>query len=87
MNKKELTGLISADAKISLKAARSALDAITGIISQALKKGDKVTISGFGSFMVWKRPARKGRNLLTGQDMIVPARKVVKFRPLIELTD
>ncbi|HRY33455.1 MAG TPA: HU family DNA-binding protein [Bacteroidales bacterium] len=87
MNKKELTGLISADARISIKAARCALEAIIDIISKALKKGDRVTISGFGSFMVWKRPARKGRNPLTGKEIVVPAKKVVKFRPVLELTD
>ena len=59
--------------------AEAAYEKLFAIISAALKKGDAVSISGFGSFKVVKRKARKGRNPRTGKAIQIPARKAVKF--------
>jgi DNA-binding protein HU-beta len=63
------------------KDAEAAINSILGAITKALKKGDKVTLIGFGSFSVTKRAARKGRNPQTGKEIKIDARKVPKFTP------
>jgi DNA-binding protein HU-beta len=63
------------------KEAEAALNTILETITKALKKGDKVTLIGFGTFSVTKRAARKGRNPQTGKEMKIAARKVPKFTP------
>ena len=60
--------------------AGNALNATLNAIGKALKKGDKVTLIGFGTFSVQKRPARKGRNPQTGEVIKINAKKVVKFK-------
>jgi DNA-binding protein HU-beta len=69
------------DANISKAAAGRALDSFTGTVTKTLKKGDKVTLVGFGTFSVTKRKARKGRNPQTGETIKIKAKKVVKFSP------
>ena len=78
MNKSELIDAIAADAKISKADAGRSLDAFTSTITKALKKGDKVTLVGFGTYSVSKRAARKGRNPRTGKEITIKARKVAK---------
>ena len=63
------------------KEAEAAVDTIFGVIAKALKKGNKVTLIGFGTFSVTKRAARKGRNPQTGKEMKIAAKKVPKFTP------
>ncbi|MFH0786707.1 MAG: HU family DNA-binding protein [Pseudomonadota bacterium] len=63
------------------KEAEAAVNTIIETISKALKKGNKVTLVGFGTFSVTKRAARKGRNPQTGKEMKIAARKVPKFTP------
>jgi DNA-binding protein HU-beta len=63
------------------KEAEAALNTILETITKALKKGNKVTLIGFGTFGVTKRAARKGRNPQTGKEMKIAARKVPKFTP------
>jgi DNA-binding protein HU-beta len=63
------------------KEAKAALNTILETITKALKKGNKVTLIGFGTFSVTKRAARKGRNPQTGKEMKIAARKVPKFTP------
>ena len=63
------------------KEAEAAINTIFGAITKALKKGNKVTLIGFGTFSVTKRAARKGRNPQTGKEMKIAARKVPKFTP------
>ena len=55
-------------------------------VTEALKSGEKVTLVGFGTFMVAERAARTGRNPQTGEKIEIPARKVVKFKPGSKLT-
>ncbi len=80
MNKSELIDAIAASADISKAAAGRALDGAMEAIKKALKKGDMVTLVGFGTFYVGKRAARTGRNPRTGAAIKIKAAKVPKFR-------
>ncbi|MBK9135561.1 MAG: HU family DNA-binding protein [Betaproteobacteria bacterium] len=81
MNKSELIEHIATEADLSKAAAGRALDALTGAVRTALKKGSSVTITGFGTFAVTKRAARTGRNPRTGAAIKIKAAKVPKFKP------
>jgi DNA-binding protein HU-beta len=80
MNKEDLIGNISGDAKITKVAAKAALESALSSIQGSLKKGKNVTLVGFGTFSVAKRKARIGRNPQTGAAINIPAKKVVKFK-------
>jgi DNA-binding protein HU-beta len=80
VNKTELIEHIARQADISKAAAGRALEAIVGGIRTSLKKGNSVTLVGFGTFMVGKRAARTGRNPRTNQPIKIKAAKVPKFR-------
>ena len=80
MNKTELIAAIADQAELSQKDAEAALNAFTGTIGKALKKGDKVQLVGFGTFEVSKRSARKGRNPQTGETIKIKASKTPKFK-------
>ena len=80
MNKAELIDAIASKANLSKADAKKALDAFVETTSQALKKGDRVALVGFGSFSVTERGARTGRNPQTGQPITIKAKKVVKFK-------
>ncbi len=80
MNKAELIESIAKSADVSKAAAGRALDGALKAIQVALKKGEVVTLVGFGSFYVGKRTARTGRNPRTGQSIKIKAAKVPKFR-------
>ena len=79
MNKGELVEAIANEADISKSDAQSALDAFVSTVTNEMKKGDKVTIVGFGTFSTSNRAARTGRNPQTGQPIQIPAKKVAKF--------
>ena len=79
MTKAELINTMASGAKISKSAAAKALEAFFGGIKAALKKDERVTLVGFGSFSVSKRKARKGRNPRTGKEINISARRVPKF--------
>jgi DNA-binding protein HU-beta len=87
VNKSELIDAIAKHADISKAAAGRALDATVNSIKGSLKKGDVVTLVGFGSFYVGKRTARQGRNPRTGATIKIKAAKVPKFRAGKELKD
>ncbi len=80
MNKSELIDAIAADAGISKVAAKKALESVTENVAKTLKKGDRVSLVGFGSFSVSKRAARDGRNPQTGKTIKIAAKNVVKFK-------
>lgn len=80
MNKSEMIDAIAKHADISKAAAGRALDATVAAIRGSLKKGDVVTLVGFGSFYVGKRSARAGRNPRTNEPIKIRAAKVPKFR-------
>ncbi len=81
MTKAELIEAMADGADISKAAAGKALDAFTTTIGKSLKKGNKVTLVGFGTFAVTKRKARKGRNPRTGEAIKIAASKPPKFSP------
>jgi DNA-binding protein HU-beta len=80
MNKADLVEAIAKDADISKAKAQNALDSFTKNVGKALKKKNKVTLVGFGTFSVSERSARKGVNPQTGKEIKIPAKKVVKFK-------
>ena len=79
MNKSDLVDAIAKSAEISKAAAARALDSTVDSITKALKKGDSVSLVGFGTFKVGKRAARNGRNPRTGATIKIKAAKVPKF--------
>jgi DNA-binding protein HU-beta len=87
VNKSELIDHIAKQADISKAAAGRALDSVVAAVKQSLKKGDDVTLVGFGTFTVGKRAARTGRNPRTGATIKIKAAKVPKFRPGKALKD
>lgn len=87
MNKGELVEAIAKDAKVSKGQAQDALEALVKHVQKALKKGEKVTLVGFGTFSSAKRAARMGRNPQTGKPIKIPAKKVARFAPGKSLKD
>ncbi len=82
MTKAELVEKIQENAGLPTKAkTEMALDATIKAITECLANGDSITLTGFGSFKVTKRAARKGRNPRTGAEINIPACSVVKFTP------
>jgi nucleoid DNA-binding protein len=86
VNKKDLVNEV-AKAVGTKKDAQLAVDCVFSAISDALSKGDTVTLVGFGTFKATKRAARKGRNPQTGEPISIKARKVPKFTPGKALKD
>ncbi|MBA3985167.1 MAG: HU family DNA-binding protein [Flavobacteriales bacterium] len=80
MNKSDLIDGMAADAGITKAAAKKALESFLGNVEKSLKKGDRVSLVGFGSWSVSKRAAREGRNPQTGKTIKIAAKKVVKFK-------
>ena len=80
MNKADMIEQIAQAAEVSKSAAERAVDALVSAIKTSLKKGDMVTLVGFGTFYVGKRKAREGRNPRTGEALKIAAAKVPKFR-------
>ena len=80
MTKWELISSIGKEAKISKASAGKAVNAFTNTVMKALKKGDKLALTGFGTFSVAKRRARAGRNPKTGKEIKIPAMRVAKFK-------
>ena len=85
MTKAELIGWVAKDCKISKAVAEKALNSVTYNITKVLKKKDKLTLTGFGTFSVSKRKARVGRNPQTGAEITIKACTVPKFKAGKEL--
>ncbi len=79
MNKAEIIAQMAKETKTTLYAAGKAFEAFIGSIKESLKKGDKVSFTGFGTFSVAEKKARKGRNPQTGKEIKIAAKKVPKF--------
>ncbi|MFZ4770074.1 MAG: HU family DNA-binding protein [Ferruginibacter sp.] len=86
MNKAELIAKIADDAGITKTQANATVDSFVDAVTKTLKKGDKVTLVGFGTFSVSKRAARNGRNPQTGAVIKIKAKKVAKFKAGKELS-
>lgn len=80
MNKAELIDAMAEGAGITKADAKKALDAFIDTTGSALKKGDRISLVGFGSFSVSKRAARTGRNPQTGKEIKIAAKNVVRFK-------
>ena len=80
MNKSELVGRVSESVDGGRAVATRAVEAVIKEIQDAVSRGEKVAISGFGVFERVERAARIGRNPATGEAIKIPAKKVVKFR-------
>ncbi len=80
MNKSELIAAIAAKTGETKKDAEATLNAFIDVVTEALVKGDKVQLVGFGSFEVRKRAARKGRNPQTKEEIKIPASKAPVFK-------
>ncbi|WP_026342494.1 HU family DNA-binding protein [Paenibacillus fonticola] len=87
MNKSDLVNHVAESTELSKKDATKAVDAVFEAISEALQKGDKVQLVGFGNFEVRERSARKGRNPQTGEEIEIPASKIPAFKPGKALKD
>ena len=80
MNKTELVAAMAEQAGVSKKDAEKVLKAFTDVVTDELKKGEKVQLVGFGTFEVSERAAREGRNPATLQPIKIPASKAPKFK-------
>lgn len=87
MNKGELIAHIAENADITKKQATDALEAFTEAVAKTLKKGNKVTLVGFGTFSKAERSARQGRNPRTGEAIKIKAKKTVRFKAGKELNE
>ncbi len=81
MNKSELINELSEETTFSKKDVTRVVDSLTRVIGRTLKKGEKVSITGFGSFWISRRPARKGINPATKERIDLPEVSVPRFKP------
>lgn len=81
MTKKDLIELVAKRANLTNKASRDAVSAFLNGVRDSLKRGEKVVITGFGTFSVRRRAARPGRNPKTGEKITIEARKAPGFTP------
>lgn len=81
MNKEELATALAAKTGLTKRSAEETLNAVLDTILDVVRDGDKVTISGFGTFLLVERAARKGRNPKTGEEILIAARKLPRFIP------
>ncbi len=86
MNKADLVEAMASQAGLSKAQANDALDAFTETVTKTLKKGERVTLVGFGTFSTSDRAARTGRNPQTGESIKIKAKRVVKFKAGKELS-
>ena len=80
MNKAELVAAIAEKTELSKKDSEKALKAFIDVVTDELKKGEKIQLVGFGTFEVSERAAREGRNPATGETMQIEAAKAPKFK-------
>ena len=80
MNKTELVAAMAKDTNLSKKDVEAVLKSFIDVVTDELKKGEKIQLVGFGTFEVSERAARTGRNPQTGEDIKIPAAKIPKFK-------
>lgn len=81
MTKADLVAQVAKRANLTSKAAKDAVNAVFGTISEAMKRDEKVVVTGFGTYLVRRRAARKGRNPQTGAEIQIPATLTPGFTP------
>lgn len=87
MNKTEFVDAVAEKADVQKSDAAKVIDSMVDVIGNTLKDGDQVTLIGFGTFLVSKREARKGRNPRTGEEIQIAASNVPRFKPGKALKD
>ncbi len=87
MTKAELVDEVGREAALTRKHSEVIVEAVFSTIADALQRGDKIELRGFGSFRVRRRGSRTGRNPKTGQGVVVPAKRVPYFKPGKELRE
>jgi len=85
MNKAQLIDAVASSASLTKADAGKALNALMGAVTNGLKKGERISFPGFGTFSVTERKARTGRNPRTGESIAIKAKTVVKFKPSSKL--
>lgn len=80
MNKADLIENVAKASEITKSQAATAVDTVIASIEKSLKKGDRITLVGFGTFSTSVRKAREGRNPATGKKIKIPKKKVVRFK-------
>ncbi len=80
MTKADLINAVAKECKCPKALAEKAINSVTGSVAKCLKKGDKITLTGFGTFSISKRKARVGRNPQTGAQITIKACRVPKFK-------
>ncbi|MDR2496577.1 MAG: HU family DNA-binding protein [Tannerellaceae bacterium] len=86
MNKTEFTNAVAEKAQVNKADTKRVVDAFIEVVSSEMKDGGKIVIPGFGVFSVSEKSERKGVNPQTKQEIVIPAHKVVKFKPGSDLT-
>ncbi len=81
MNKTEFVEAVAEKADVQKSDAAKIIDSLVDVIGDTLNKGDQITLIGFGTFLVSKREARKGRNPRTGEEIQIAASNVPRFKP------
>lgn len=87
MNKSDLINAMACETHMSKADTKKALEAFINSVTKAMKAGDRVSLVGFGTFMLNERAERKGINPATKEIITIPAKKVVKFKPGAELSE
>ena len=85
MNKAQFVEAIALDAHLTKVEARKAVDAMIRVTVQSLREGERLTLTGLGTLSVQQKAERVGRNPRTGAAVKIPPRKVIKFRPTVEI--
>lgn len=80
MNKTELAKAVAATAEVSIAEATKVVNAVLDVITETLKSGEEIVLTGFGSYKVVERPARTGRNPQTGESVQIAASKAPVFK-------
>jgi DNA-binding protein HU-beta len=81
MTKADLIANVAAEAGVKKSVAEKVLNSLRSNVEKALKEGDKLTLTGFGTFQCAKRAGRVGRNPRTGKEIKIPSRNIPKFKP------
>ncbi len=87
MTKAQLVDTVSGASDLPRKDSAVIVEAVVSSLIEALQRGDKVELRGFGSFRMRRRDSRTGRNPKTGEDVVVPAKRVPHFKPGKELRE
>ena len=85
MNKAQLVEAVALDTNMTKIEARKAIDAVIRATIETLREGERLTLTGLGTFSIQHKSERVGRNPRTGASVKIPPRKVIKFRPTVDL--